>query len=148
MKEEDKQYLSQVGMYLVDLFYNQNKMEKEFVPYELALRLKELGFDKSTFGGWCHPFNNHKPYLQLNQEGEYDITAPTFSQALRWFRENYGLWFRPDYYDEMKEYNFQGSIHELGKYSAVADIGNHKTPEEAELACLEKLLEIVESKSE
>lgn len=26
MEEEDKQYLSQVGMYLADLFYNQNKM--------------------------------------------------------------------------------------------------------------------------
>ena len=28
MKEEDKQYLSQVGMYLADLFYNQNNMKQ------------------------------------------------------------------------------------------------------------------------
>ena len=68
------------------------------------------------------------------------------SMAFRWFREKHQLWFRPDYYDELKEYDFQGSIHKLGKYNAIADIGNHETPEEAELACLERLIEIVKQR--
>ena len=127
-------------------------MEKEFVLYTEALELKELGFDEPCFGLYD---DIDKVFSQIHSMAsvhgeEYSrlkITkAPTFSQAFRWFREKYGLWFRPDYYDEMKEYNFQGSIHELGKYSAVADIGNHKTPEEAELACLKKLIEIVKEK--
>jgi hypothetical protein len=119
-------------------------MEKEFVPYELAFRMKQLGFDEPCFGY----FTNCDVLIQKVCKNTDFVTyplAPLYQQAFRWFREKYGLWFRPDYYDEMKEYNFQGSIHELGKYSAISDIGNHKTPEEAELACLEKLLEIAES---
>jgi hypothetical protein len=102
-------------------------MEEEFVPYELALRLKELGFDKSTFGGWCHPFNNHKPYLQLNQEGEYDITAPTFSQAFRWFREKYKL-------------------SHIWMIDKILDTGNF-TYYESEIVCLKDLIEIIKNKS-
>jgi len=125
-------------------------MENEFVTYEIALRMKQLGFDEPCFGWYADEthLSIRPQYIQPNDPNNvYNwCLAPTFSQAFRWFREKYGLWFRPDYYDEMKEYNFQGSIHELGKYSAISDIGNHKTPEEAELACLEKLLEIVEEK--
>jgi hypothetical protein len=126
--------------------------KKEFVPYDRALKMKELGFDEPCLASWSYTYELQK-YVELKLgyivDGPRNYTnAPTFSQCFRWFREKYGLWFRPDYYDEMKEYNFQGNIHELGKYSAIADIGNHKTPEEAELACLDKLIEIVESKSE
>ena len=35
-------------------------MEKEFVPYELALRMKELGFDEPCFG-----YYNNKGYSLL-----------------------------------------------------------------------------------
>ena len=122
-------------------------MNKEFISYEQALALKELGFDEP-----CFAFYTPEKQLIiargdiLQSSVENAPSTPTYSQAFRWFREKYGLWFRADYYDEMKEYNFQGSIHELGKYSAVADIGNHKTHEEAELACLKKLIEIVKEK--
>jgi hypothetical protein len=120
-------------------------MEKEFVPYELALRLKELGFDKSTFGGWCHPFNNHKPYLQLNQEGEYDISAPTFYNAFRWFREKYGMYSHIKTSGKISVLEFTWVSN--GKYGFFSKNG-FETYEEAELACLEKLIEIIESKSE
>ena len=131
-------------------------MEKEFVSYEIALRMKQLGFNEPCmavyFGNGLNELFTFNPSIakEINERMVElgHISCPTFSQAFRWLRENYELWFRPDYYDEMKEYNFQGSIHELGKYSAVADIGNHKSAEEAELACLEKLLEIVEFKKE
>jgi hypothetical protein len=119
-------------------------MEEEFVPYELALRLKELGFDKSTFGGWCHPFNNHKPYLQLNQEGEYDISAPTFYDAFRWFRENYSWTIEIKQVTKSNwSYNLNNFPKERIYYGKL-----YETYEQAELACLEKLIEIVETKSE
>ena len=134
-------------------------MENEFVPYELALRMKRLGFDESCFAyykdgkitgvnkwdreDWGFHVITNKEVTNVTSE---IVLAPLFQQAFRWFREKHQLWFRPDYYDELKEYNFQGSIHKLGKYNAIADIGNHETPEEAELACLEKLIEIVENK--
>jgi hypothetical protein len=123
-------------------------MEKEFVPPEQALDLEKLGFNEPCFG--YHNMVNHSGEFKFDTRiWEYSdnyINAPLYQQAFRFFREKYGLWFRPDYYDESKEYNFQGSIHELGKYNVIADIGNYKTPEEAELACLKKLIEIVKTK--
>lgn len=129
--------------------------EKEFTPYNTALRMKAIGFDEPCFGHYQQEWHDDgmtelEPSLQMiiskqHQHAYQLCTAPTYSQAFRWFRDRYGLWFRPDYYGELSEYNFQGSIHELGKYSAVADIGNHKTPEEAELASLITLIEIVEN---
>ena len=126
-------------------------MEKEFCTYNQALRLKALGFKERVltyYENGVPKLHNDITGWDFNTSFMTCVSRPTYSQVFQWFRENYELWFRPDYYDEMKEYDFQGSIHELGKYSAVADIGNHKTPKEAELACLDKLIEIVESKSE
>lgn len=133
-----------------------NDLEKEFVPHEEALALKELGFDEPCLGFYSINNQHFKDgYFHISTENPFStdiepiqqelrcISAPLYQQAFRWFREKYGLWFRPDYYDEMKEYNFQGSIHKLGKYSAITNIDNYKTPEEAELACLKKLIEIV-----
>lgn len=126
-------------------------MEVDFVPYQEALELKALGFDELCLA--VH--YEHKWSLYSKSRGirnsnkiieQWLCTAPTFSQAFRWFRENYGLWFRPDYYDETRAYNFQGSIHKLGKFSSLAHIGDHNNAEEAELACLRKLIEIVKSK--
>lgn len=140
-------------------------MEKEFVPYELALRLKALGFDEPCIiemssGNFDIPIDEYR-IRGVNQDdiiyklnmikpirnSEIDgCTRPTFSQAFDWFLEKHSLYFRPDYCDELKEYDFQGNIHKLGKYSAIVFIGNHKTHKEAELASLIKLIEIVETK--
>jgi hypothetical protein len=82
-----------------------------------------------------------------------DSEERIMEQALvfKWFREKYGLvgiivdlrMLRPDYYYEANECDFQCSISELGKYSAIARSGNHKTLEEAALVCLGNLIEIV-----
>ena len=135
-------------------------MEKEFIPYGLAVKLKELGFDEPCFGSYYnYSEENFKEgelgydyrgelnieYSVYYYENKYYILAPTWQQAFRWFRDRYGLWFRPDYYGELSEYNFQGNIHKLGKHNSIADISNYKTAEEVELDCLKKLIEIVEN---
>jgi hypothetical protein len=116
-------------------------MKEQFVPYELALKLKELGFDEEGFGmynenGEVLPF---KPYTSESK-------AILFQQAFRWFREKYGLfphifsneigtfvWCIRWYVDnEQKDTPYFSSI----------------TYEEAELACLDKLIEIVETKQQ
>lgn len=140
-------------------------MEKEFVPYDLALRMKKLGFEEDCIASyrvlkilmlWPEittlgtTFKAIKNSNITDQERLKDMvwkeecTAPTWNQAFSWFRDNYGLWFRPDYYTDLKDYGFQGNIHELGKYSSIADLGDYKTPKELELACLEKMIKIVE----
>jgi hypothetical protein len=65
-------------------------MNKEFIPYEQALALKELGFDEPCFGSY-NPFGSK----QLSCSGIYTygncIAAPLYQQAFRFFREKYDL---------------------------------------------------------
>jgi hypothetical protein len=67
-------------------------MEKEFVTYKLALELKQLGFQERCFGHyWENLFYfettfNHPSTMPNSPES---CLAPTFSQAFRWFEENY-----------------------------------------------------------
>jgi hypothetical protein len=125
-------------------------MEKEFVPYELALRMKQLGFDEP-----CFAFYNGK-HLDLGVwDWEYpagqkrrDIgecpQAPTFSQAFRWFREKYSM-----YHQIHKGYGWEGIVRESNNNESILwHDGTYNSPEEAELACLEKLLSIVELKQQ
>ena len=123
-------------------------MEKEFVSYELAVKLKALGFDEPCFGVYdpdstfCEVRSVYSIDFANNIEGR--VLAPTFSQAFRWFREKYNLHI--------------GICHAAnGKFDCWTNNGNllgngvyteFDTYEEAELACLTKLIEIVESKSE
>jgi hypothetical protein len=119
-------------------------MEKEFVPYELAVKLKALGFDEPCFGFYEHTKKLNikitKDSLCNKVKGLF-CDAPTFSQALRWFREKYGITHR--LYE-----NFNFVILKIKGAEMIDTTGWYKTYEEAELACLDKLIEIVESKSE
>ena len=126
-------------------------MEKEFVPYELAVKLKALGFDKECFS--YYDLNN-KPNF-FGADGLMDthcvqVNRPTFSQAFRWFREKYHIHGEPFYKGGLTK---QTSWYDYKIYSTIDWINTNpkqqwKTYEEAELACLEKLIEILELKSE
>jgi hypothetical protein len=142
-------------------------MEKEFIPYTEALALKELGFDESCFAGYnTNPVNDDDlrtliyPTIKLNFEGEDIIfndtesdqpncwtieddviLAATFSQAFRWFREKYGL--HNYVYKNVAGADFWGYY--TWKTGGTSPYNSY---EEAELACLEKLIKIVESKTE
>ena len=74
---------------------------------------------------------------------ESNVLAPTFSQAFRFFREKHML----NSNVVIGQTNFGFKIQFLSNYTNNWYEG-YKTYEEAELACLEKLIEIVESKSE
>jgi hypothetical protein len=109
-------------------------MEKEFVPYELALRMKQLGFDEPCFG-----YRDSVGYLMIQKTPHCVISAPTFSQAFRWFREKYELYSFVFKFDE-------GFGYETYKEGVTQTNESFDTYEEAELACLKKLIEIVKQK--
>ena len=129
-------------------------MEKEFIPYEQALALKELGFDEPCLGYYAGDKKDFKwrPSMNRTNDNQTDVvTAPLYQQAFRWFREKYGLiGFRPNVkqfdchvYDMSlsgKEYTEQRTMKEFNKDPKVG------TYEEAELECLKKLIEIVKTK--
>ena len=118
-------------------------MNKEFIPYELALELKELGFDEKCFAAM-------DMYSNIDYESEmYDFirnsetvqstwaALPLYQQAFRFFREK---GFLIDITSHDKDvYEFYIRWHP--NKPILSDLYN--TYEEAELACLIKLINIV-----
>lgn len=65
-------------------------IEKEFMPYEIALELKELGFNEECFGSIDQIGYIHVKGSKSSPRGSMmynTIDCPTFSQAFRFFRE-------------------------------------------------------------
>lgn len=116
-------------------------MEKEFIPYEEALALKELGFDRNCFA-W---YNSERSALSIGESwrsGLNSIITPTYSQAFRWFREKYNLSSQVESY-YLKEWFYFFKIEGTNRNYAGND--GYNFYEEAELACLRKLIEIVKN---
>jgi hypothetical protein len=127
-------------------------MEKEFVPYEQALALKELGFNEPCFGyfkdGEFRIPNPHEPFKNSELKSWF-VTAPLFSQAFRFFREKQEIEgfvhksIEGNYYFVIKRTgNNENNVYEFTKTAPKI----FDTYEDAEVACLEKLIEIVELK--
>jgi hypothetical protein len=127
-------------------------MEKEFVPYELALRMKQLGFDEPCFAYFKdEEFQYPNPYepFKNSEMKSWCITAPLYQQAFRFFREKYRLKGEVDTADTVwSKWSFnielKGSSYIL--YSGLTEKIYFKSYEEAELECLNKLIEIVKEK--
>jgi hypothetical protein len=131
------------------------KMTQEFVPYKQALELKELGFDEMCFG--CHELSELRDYKKgleiswvmilntLNGYRTYDdetqTPAPLYQQAFRWFREKY------EYYVELGHGTRIDFYYTIYKDSvSIAERNDYSTYEEAENACINKLIEIAKNK--
>jgi hypothetical protein len=122
-------------------------LEKEFLPYEQALALKELGFDE-----WCYKVyeknsrlcNTYESTRWQNENPELVIGAPLYQQAFRWFREKYNLLGIVGYCDDNSG-KFMSVIDKINS-DIDYDMNAKDTYEQAELACLIKLIEIVKEK--
>jgi hypothetical protein len=128
-------------------------MQNEFLPYDRALKLKQLGFDEPCFVLYKASNSNQLAYAphgittnsQLSQGDSSNIAAPTFQQAFRWFREEHDLHYQLVPFFSDKE------SHAVDYYLAIAQ---HRPPiqvntfEEAELAALDKLIEIIETRQQ
>ena len=131
-------------------------MEKEFVQYQEALELKELGFNEPCFGyyytlnGKDWKFAEKNEYYKLDNEinigSKFSLLAPTFSQAFRWFREKYEY---NSFIRGRKSMGFDYTLSDVPTNLSKKDIFQsphvYKTYEQAELACLIKLIEIVKN---
>ncbi len=122
-------------------------MTKEFVTYEQALALKELGFDEFCFGYYRNYGTNklYTGFVHRLPERFRSTPAPLKQQAFRWFREKQGmhhgigfngLW----YYDIQSMKDTENAVHEI------AHKWDMDTYEEAEQSCLDKLIEICKNK--
>lgn len=135
-------------------------MEKEFIPYNLALELRDLGLDEPCFG-YYRSKDNFQLFDKRNIVGsnkdiyktEY-VKAPLWQQAFQFFREKYGYFesYDFDHGDDTK--NNRGfwfciiNTQDRDFWYDITDdkIPYYKTYEEARLECLKKLIEIVKNK--
>jgi hypothetical protein len=117
-------------------------MNKEFIPYNLALELKELGFDEPCFAyrdcDWNFIFSHNK-----NTFLECELPLPLYQQAFRFFHNKYRLHigFSKRISRNNNDY-WASDIHFIDTHIPQHTVFAN-TYEEAELACLEKLIEIV-----
>ncbi len=145
-------------------------MEKEFVPYEESLALKNLGFNELC----SHEYNlcdDDEIILEYHEDGitntylevltdeindenienedikliDPSFTAPLYQQAFRWFREKYNYWSYIFPYIHKKDWNYHIQYYDTEMWGAADIDSGFKTYEEAELECLKKLIEIVKN---
>ena len=136
-------------------------MKKQFVPYEIAIALKVLGFNEKCYGY----YTEHKEYfyfdvddlssaytknmdnLLKNSVDDMECTAPLWQQAFGFFREEHGLHAEPVWDNDNGTYWFF-CITTIG--NIMEDEGGFKIDldwvdsyEEAQINCLNKLIEII-----
>jgi hypothetical protein len=136
-------------------------MSKEFLSYNRALKLKQLGFDEPCFGyhytlnGKDWKFADNHKYHEIDDQlvigANFTLLAPTFSQAFDWLLDKHSLYAivipTVTMHWTFKTMTVVQDMVEVPPYKHV-DAHDYSTKKKAELACLDKLIEIVELKHE
>ena len=126
-------------------------MQKEIILYPEAFELKQLGFDEVCIYHYkkndegehtSHPtFEMLTPFGKNHNILDSRVSAPTYSQSFRFFREKHGLCIVIKPIDDKKL--------DLG-YNLLKNgliMNAHLTYEGAELACLRNLIKIVKEQT-
>lgn len=137
--------------------------EKEFVPHEEALALKELGFDEKCLCNWeesWSPEPEHEIRMVLTTDQTWLrpgwICAPTFSQAFRWIREKYwytALILCDSFQIVMQLSTSQTLDSKTWEWKPIYITQTYhreeglKSYDESELACLKQLIKIAKEKN-
>jgi hypothetical protein len=126
-------------------------MSKEFIPYEQALALKELGFDEPCLAQY-RKYDVGEAALDIGFSkneiiSKFDnlilfCSAPLYQQAFRWFREKYNFHYEI-VLNKDRDLPYTYVVDTLKLYLRSPF---HKTYEQAELECLKKLIEIIKNK--
>lgn len=147
-------------------------MEKEFVPYELALKLKELGFDEPCIMYYDNLYGN---FLKIGTDdtywGDYTgfqkwnsmpnspwkpfkplVSAPLWQQAFDWFRKQYKMnptitsYWQHDWVNFSYHYQYQLPDEYNSRAFELYESKPYRTYEEARLESLKKLIELCQTK--
>jgi hypothetical protein len=120
----------------------ENNVEKEFVTYEQALALANIGYDVPAI----------LTYFRIYGRFSFDGPAPLKSQVFRWFRKNHNWQHSIEATSDQHRfeigYNYWiwnnktgEEYHTMPKNVPKGD-WEYETYEEAENACIDKLIEI------
>ncbi len=130
-------------------------MKEQFLEYEDALALRELGFNELCFGHWVdgtldlitRNINDYPPmYVEV-------VKAPLYQQAFKWLREKYvlfGFIESANGYEDKSLFAFyicddeQNIIDDSHSYSKDSSL-HFRTYEEAEQACIKQLIKLAKN---
>lgn len=130
-------------------------MEKQFVKYEIALKLKELGFDEVCLAVYFrNKFQLVKGFninnVDLHVANQMDaILAPLWQQVIDWLVEKYNIYIdvKPVVFDDEPIYIYE--IVDLKKGRLLNNINeSFIDPNEAREQAILKIIELIENKIE
>ena len=106
-------------------------MNHLFVPYEIALQLKEKGFDEPCFGMYfldesfsCDGGKHILPCKNSNTVlGTIWFSAPLYQQVIDWFREKHEFWIHLESYNDNK---WSFIIEDISKKGYTKENGNER----------------------
>jgi len=147
-------------------------MINQFVTYDIAVKLKELGFDEPCFGGFTihkefwypaatyrNSTQNPRTYGKTKPQNSHIIKAPTWDEAIEWFGKK-GLYIsiQPEFYttginwcwqilwhlpkEQWDEYTISGGTFSYG------DNNEYPTRRLANIGAIEKMIELFEKNGE
>lgn len=121
-------------------------MKNQFVTYEIAKRLKELGFNELCFGWYYLPEGKlmglgSTEALTLNNKGskKHFCSAPLWQQAIAWLLKTHQIRFKiePTYGNKVEVF-----IYEIISWKYV---GIFNSDEQAREAAIIKALELIKT---
>jgi hypothetical protein len=132
-------------------------MNNEFVSYEIALKLKELGFDEPCFTYYYELNSNLRTHLVVDINNAWTYLgntnfgftlAPLYQQVFKWLRNKYDI----DISINTIYYKYNENISK--KYRVVIDnetvfkyLGFYDTYEEAQKECILDLISIIKNQN-
>jgi hypothetical protein len=108
-------------------------MEKEFLPYQESLVLKELGFNEKCAAHYLDEDDlelKWKIYRNLSINMTYLVQAPLFQQAFRFFRDKFNF-----------RYSIGNTNVSVVHYGTTQLLQDNATYEDAELATIRFFIE-------
>jgi hypothetical protein len=118
-------------------------MENQFVSYDIAKELKELGFNERCL---CSRYHDKKEKLYSGSpQHKNDIYTPTYQQAFEWFENEHSIFvdrITTTTPNEIIDHRF---ALKSWRFSPIL-IGEFIDVREGQIACLNKLIEIIYEK--
>jgi hypothetical protein len=119
---------------------------KEFISYEQSQALSEINYD----GDYDYTYHATGEIWERSKKDKKErfLPAPLKQQVFRWFREKYGLYQQievcrlSEFKDDELFFDFK-IIDNLDDTDFYYDNDLYSTYEEAENACIDKLIEIL-----
>jgi hypothetical protein len=133
---------------------NKKTLEDEFGSYEQAVALKELGFDEECLDYYYKVYKKDIIELWKFSKTQWPDTshpivwAPLKQQIFKFFRDKYNLEGVTQRHDDGTAFKFW--IHKYHENNKSIEYGGYDYPshEEAENACIDKLIELVKQQED